>query len=44
MGTYARPILKNGDTDITGVHEFSLGEGVGAVYGKTTTMSLFQTK
>ncbi|WP_343321582.1 hypothetical protein [Sphingobacterium multivorum] len=44
MGTYSRPILKNGDTDITGVHKFSLGEGVGAGYGKTTTISFFQTK
>jgi len=30
-------------TDITGVHKFTLSEGVGAGYGKTTTISLFQT-
>ncbi|KKO90752.1 hypothetical protein AAW12_14500 [Sphingobacterium sp. Ag1] len=44
MGTYSRPIKADGRIDPVGVHKVSLGEGIGAGYGKTTTISLFQTK
>lgn len=44
MGTYSKPLIKGTDKeDLRGVHKVSIGEGVGGGYGKTKTISLFQT-
>ena len=43
MGTYSMPLRSDGKIDPDRAHKFTLSEGVGAGYGKTTTISLFQT-
>lgn len=43
MRTYSIPLRSDGKIDSDRAHKFTLGEGVGADYGKTTTISLFQT-
>jgi len=43
MGTYSIPLRSDGKIDPDRAHKFTLGEGVGTGYGKTTTISLFQT-